>query len=420
MDPQSDSTILVLALLACRGFHHEALQASSLSRSLRTDPLLWDALKSFTPGPRGKTLLMHACYRGDLERAQFLLARGAPVDAECTYSFPWHMGSALQFAMACPSLPLVTLLLASGASPTLARKDDRSTPLHIAAALGHPAILAALLASSPPSAVHALDEDGGTPLHRAAFSGHTEAAAALLAAGAQVSATRRSDGSTALLLACASQRKGSAEELVRCLIRAGARLNQARRFDGLFPVLACCETGRLAALAALLGAGAAPNQPGPEEEETAALSGGGGGGGSSSSSAAEAAAAAHYSGFTKSPLMAAAQRGSNELIHLLVSYGACVNTAQSGSLKTALHLAAERGHCSTVQLLVEQYGAELEARTREGWSALFFAARMGQLQTVKALKALGACTSGLDADRDSAREVAASHGHHAVVKELSG
>ena len=69
------------------------------------------------------------------------------------------------------------------------------------------------------------------------------------------------------------------------------------------------------------------------------------------------------------------------------------------------------------QLLLE-HGAEVDARTREGWSALFFAARMGHTPLIRLLRGAGARMDMLDTDRDSPRDIAASHGHHAAVREL--
>jgi ankyrin repeat protein len=75
--------------------------------------------------------------------------------------------------------PLVRTLLAAGADPNL--PNDRGwTPLHQAASVNHPGLIALLLGAGAAVTVSAHGE-GGTPLAAALFWGHQEAAALLAA-----------------------------------------------------------------------------------------------------------------------------------------------------------------------------------------------------------------------------------------------
>ena len=389
---------LVFSLLGSQGHSPEASLAASLCKALYTDPRVWDALSTSQRGPRGKTHLMYHAHTGRTERLEWLLKRRFPPNTACKFSYPWHAATALHFASVAGQLQCVRALLAFGACPSQGRSDG-FLPLHAAASAGHAAVVEELLrCASGRSTLDAKDENGSTPLMLAAFAGQEASACMLLSHGAGVNALRQCDGSTALILACASHRRGSQEGLVRALLDAGANAGVSRRFDGLDAITAAAEMGRLEVLCMLIGRGVLQSQvEGLAEEEEGQVS-----------------------GFPKTPLMAAAQRGHLQAVRALCSAGVVVNARQSGSLKTALHLAAERGHCEVVRELVGAWGGSLELRSREGWTALFFAARLGQAAALKLLMELGADTSALDNDNDSARDIAASHGHRDVVRLLSG
>jgi ankyrin repeat protein len=78
-------------------------------------------------------------------------------------------------------------------NPALAhiRDKDLSTPLHLAAWRGHPAVVSELIAAG--ADVHAHNANGHwgtTPLHAAAHGNQAEAAAALIQGGADVNALK--------------------------------------------------------------------------------------------------------------------------------------------------------------------------------------------------------------------------------------
>jgi uncharacterized protein len=142
----------------------------------------------------------------------------------------WHdpQGvSALLWAVYCGQ-PLVRDFL-------LARLQDESIPLDIfeAAAIGDEARLKALLESEPELA-QSFAGDGWTPLHLAAAFGTPAAVAALLAAGAQVDAVSHNPQQNQALHAALALGKNA--ETIRLLLDAGASVNatQAGGFTAIF------------------------------------------------------------------------------------------------------------------------------------------------------------------------------------------
>jgi ankyrin repeat protein len=83
------------------------------------------------------------------------------------------------------------------------------------------------------------------------------------------------------------------------------------------------------------------------------------------------------------PLGAAAARGYNEMVRLLLEKGALINDAQHDG-KTALYQAAWNGKIDTITLLLE-HGADINARDHHGETPLFGGASGGRPETVRLL-----------------------------------
>ncbi len=76
--------IEIATRLACEGYWEDIKQVMEVSKVFREDEQLWDAMKDEPGGgPRKKTRLIYAAWKGDLERLRFLLDRGARVNKGC-------------------------------------------------------------------------------------------------------------------------------------------------------------------------------------------------------------------------------------------------------------------------------------------------------------------------------------------------
>ncbi len=122
----------------------------------------------------------------------------------------------LHWAAYNDDLPLVKLLLASGATPDPRTRLRALTPLLMAAESGDAALLETLLKAG--AAVDATNDSGTTPLMIAAASGSTAAVTTLLAHGADVNAREKTYGQTALFFAAGRNRA----DVIRLLLSKGA------------------------------------------------------------------------------------------------------------------------------------------------------------------------------------------------------
>ncbi len=130
-------------------------------------------------------------------------------------------------------------------------------------------------------------------------------------------------------------------------------------------------------------------------------------------------------------LRVAAERGHVAIIQLLVEAGARLEIRHSFRGTTPLMVAAEHGQEEAVDRLI-QLGADIDARVvrskewrgvhdhRNGSTALVLAARAGHIEVVRRLLAAGARPTASDGDGRSVAELAAAHGHDAVVPLLPG
>ena len=126
--------------------------------------------------------------RGDYEEAVVCISQGADVNAVSVYFF-----TPLMLAAQNQHLPLVNLLLASGARFDIAHPNGR-TPLHFAAAVGCLPIVEALAAHG--ANVNAISNIGCTPMIEAAWFNYSAVVAFLKDQGADSSILSR-EGRTA-------------------------------------------------------------------------------------------------------------------------------------------------------------------------------------------------------------------------------
>ena len=193
----------------------EALHLASASRAPRNDEQTWWSLSKYKDPNNGRTHLMYASLKGDLERAKFLIDHGADVNATDKKGY-----TSLIYAILNGNLNVATLLLDRGANVNAARTNDGVTSLMIASEFGHLEIARRLLDRGA-NVNAARTNDGMTSLMWASLNGHLEIAHLLLDQGANVNAAKTNDGMTSLLFAS----QGGYLELVRLLLDRGANVN---------------------------------------------------------------------------------------------------------------------------------------------------------------------------------------------------
>ncbi|MCJ1466371.1 hypothetical protein MMC07_004990 [Pseudocyphellaria aurata] len=115
-------------------------------------------------------------------------------------------------------------------------------------------------------------------------------------------------------------------------------------------------------------------------------------------------------------LQAALLEGHLKVVQLLVDQGADVN-AQGGKYGNALQAASSEGHVEAVRLLIEK-GADVNAQGGEHGNALQAASSEGHLEIVKLLLAKGADVNAQGGEHGNALQAASSEGHLEVVQLL--
>jgi len=211
----------------------------------------------------GMTALHWAVYRDDLETAGLLVRSGARVNALNRYGVP-----PLSLACTNGNPDLVTLLLGAGADAN-ASLPGGETVLMTAARTGNIAAVRALLAKG--ANPNATERNEQTALMWAAAEGHTAIVQALIASGGDIRATLKS-GFTPLFFAV---REGHID-VTRALLEAGLDVNDTLHGPegpqkevnnasykpvgkGTSPLLMAVQNGHYELAAALVEAGADPN-----------------------------------------------------------------------------------------------------------------------------------------------------------------
>jgi ankyrin repeat protein/predicted methyltransferase len=202
---------------------HDAATAGDLSKVralLEADPALLESKDE-----DGQTPLHRACLAKQAAVANFLLDKGANVNAKGTFQF-----TPLIWASDVPGqdTALLQRLIDKGADVN-AQGSHSTTPLHRAAFRGGLQVARLLLDHG--AEVNVQGYNGVTPLHRAAQSGDLQVARLLIERGADVNAYDKYSGTvgpsdingTTLQVAI---NYGPDEQVAKLLVESGARLNR--------------------------------------------------------------------------------------------------------------------------------------------------------------------------------------------------
>ncbi len=313
----------------------------------------------------GRTPLMIAAERGDLETLSTLITAGDALDAEDGQGM-----TALAAAAAAGKTQAVETLLAAGAAPD------------------------------------ALDHEGWSALGHALRAGHAPVAIALLGGGASARLAQ-GNGKAPLLLAVESR----AAEVIRALIRAGAEIDRTDR-AGMTALMAAASIGDVQSVEVLLDAGAWPAMT-DARGRTALWHAVNQGQLAAVRRLAVVCPLDVPDSDGTTALAASAARGDEAVLRALLAAGADPTVA-SGNGNTALHVAAAAGHASSVALLAGRVPT-LDAVNRHRDTALILAARSRCGECARTLLAAGASPRLRNSDSLSAADVARLSGNDALA-----
>lgn len=336
--------------------------------------------------------LTSACAKGNEDRVRRLL----------TGQGPWTTGKdkatlrkALQKASARHQLGIIRLLLHYGAEVD-AGGTDEFPPLFRAAQAGQRAVVEELLTHHPDLEARET-RSWQTPLFVASTKGFHGIASLLLAKGARVDAQDR-EGRTPML-AAASNPNFKSMETASLLADHGANLN-AKDGIGRTPLLWAATNRNYDLAKTLLEKGAnvsAVNNRSRTAVHLTVDSSNSRGGGDQSS---------------------APKKSREEMLQLLLQYGADANAASDGGWRP-LHNAAQKGLTSIVKILLTA-GADINAPLSNGMTALHWAAFNGFVEVSQLIWSYPeADLSITDTFGRAAWLCAAERGHDDLVELLS-
>lgn len=401
---------LIQELLKKSGFEKE------LSESLDTAAVRGQediVVMLLDAGARSKNAMSLAANGGFMSIIQKLYE----VDPNTIHDEELYGRTPLMMAILNEDEKMSSYLIERGAKCDIMMQND-TTPLHLAAGLGHTGIVHLLLEKNVD--IQTLSAKGHNALHLAAAGGFDDISKILISAGVQIN-QKDDDGMMALHLAA----KHGQSSTVDILLKAGAELD-AITSDGYSPIHLAARGGFLSALRKLI-----QKQKGPALET------------SSKDSTAP----------TYSPLQLAAQYGHGEIVHELLQHEqysldkdcaiSLLLAAKEGFVKivemllrssitihvhdkdgnTALHLAANGEYTDIVERLVSYNSEKSEmfdtgARNTFGWTPLHFAAKSGRPVTLRILLDHGAEMSDRDNSDQTAFHIAASHGYISILRKL--
>lgn len=368
-------------LLVARGANVPALHHAAYMGDIeKVKQCLQDGIDINSQEEFGCTALHAAANGGDKDVVEYLIGKGATVDAKGAY----YDLTPLYYAALHNYEDIADLLFTKGANVNAKDKDQGGFTLLNHAIWDHSKDAVKLLISKGAN-VNAKDNtDGWPPLFYAIWENDKDIAELLISKGADVKAGDN-EGLTPRDLAARegyqdlvklltpkdaapvstihlAARKGDLEK-VRRFIEEGADINAKK--GGETPLFSALDAGKSDVAQFLIAQGADINAPG-------------------------------FGGLT--PLFPACVDGKKEVIELLISKGADVNAKAKGVAirgLTPLHVACRSGRRDVAGLLIDK-GADLNAKITFtflpmlGWTPLHLGSSLGHKDVVELLIAKGA------------------------------
>jgi ankyrin repeat protein len=348
----------------------------------------------------GERALDVACRGGHLEVVKLLVAEGARVDPQDSYT----RGALAEAAVAGHLHVVKYLVEEAGADERRAADLFRTTPLLWAADEGQAEIVAYLL-GRPGGSNEVKGDRGCRAVDFACRKGHLEVVKLLVGAGARVIPRARD-----VMGSLASAIIGGHLQLVRYLVEEAGADERRAGLDGRTPLILAADKGDADIMAYLLDRSRVNIDAKAANGDTA--------------------------------LEVAYRNGHLEVVKLLVAAGARVNPQSSdehGVLMTArlggnvqvvrylveeagadeqrvgpggkvfLMAAADLNRADIVEYLLGRPGIDIERKSAAGWTALNIACREGHLEVVKMLVGAGARVDAQGSDGQGALMTAIDH-----------
>ncbi|KAK6501953.1 hypothetical protein TWF481_009771 [Arthrobotrys musiformis] len=323
--------------------------------------------------PQQVTCLHLASYFGLWEVVRTLLLGGCKPDVKDT-----HDQTPLLLAAANGHDAVVSLLLTSGTVDINSNDKHGRTPLLCAAAHGYHAVVENLLKTDKINR-RCKDIYDQTPLAWAEAGGHTAVVDLLLPTEIDIPFPAKISQDSSFLFRAA---KGGDEAAVRMLIEAIPP--NSRDESGRTPLSWAAMGGREAVTKLLLESGNVDSDLSDDHGRT--------------------------------PLSWAAMEGHENVVKLLLESGVDANSMDDHG-RTSLSWAAMKGHDNVVKLLLES-GVDANSRDDHGRTSLSWAAMEGHDNVVKRLLESGVGANSRDDHGRTSLSWAAGEGHEAILKLL--
>jgi ankyrin repeat protein len=321
------------------------------------------------PSESGPKALHLAAKGGSMEAVQYLIGKGADIEAKDQEGITPLHAAALQ-----GHLEIVKYFIENKADIG-AQDQEGQTPLHFAASEGHLEVVKCLIENK--ADIGAKTQQRVISLHVAARNGHLEIVKYLIENKADIEA-KTPQGNTSLHFAASEGHL----EVVKCLIENKANI-MAKTPQGVAPLHTAAYRGHLEVVKCLIENKADIDAKTLQEVTTL-----------------------HF----------AAKRGHLEIIKCLIENKADID-AKDQHGETPLHVATSQGHLEIVKCLIENK-ADIETKDQHGETPLHVATSQGHLEIVKCLIEKGANIDAKDSQGSIPLHVAAYDGHLEIVEYL--